>query len=548
MSEFKFACPHCQQHMTVDDSWIGHAIACPGCQNQITVPAPLNAPTPVAAAPPQPGPESPQASGAMRPESPSGGGGKTLVIAAIVGVLAVAGAGVGGFLFMKSKKGGSGEDSPVSAGANGGDSGGMDMGMGTGSGSSSAGQSADGASPVAVSGDFPTEHSWPQWRGPNRDGISTEKGLAKQWPAGGPPLVWKASGCGGGFSSVAVAGGRVFTMGDGGQASAVHCFEEATGRKLWSSQPLGRTGGNYEGTKSTPTVDGDRVYALGQFGDLVCLNVSDGSDVWRKNLTRDFSGQFSRWNYSESVLVDEGRLVVSPGGRGGLMLALNKADASPIWRTREWTDEVQYVSPMISNLGGRKQYIQLTQRVLAGVDAETGRIVWSAQRPGKTAVIPTPVVYNNIVFVTSGYGVGCNAFQVGGSGGRMSARQIYANRDLVNHHGGVVLVDQHVYGHSDGRGGGQWKCMDVTNGNVLWSAGGVGKGAVVYADGHLYCRSEGRAGTMALVEATSGGYEEKGRFDPPDRSGREAWAHPVVVNGKLFLRDQDVLLCFDVRG
>lgn len=475
------------------------------------------------------------------------------MIAAIVGVVAVVGAGVGGFLFMQSKKG-DGPGSPAAQGLNGGasDGGGMDMGMGMGmgmeQGGASGGPSAGGATAVAVSGDFPTEHSWPQWRGPNRDGLSTEKGLAKQWPAGGPPLVWKANGCGGGFSSVAVAGGRVFTMGDGGQASAVHCFEEATGNKIWSSQPLGRTGGNYEGTKSTPTVDGDRVYALGQFGDLVCLNVSDGSDVWRKNLTRDFSGQFSRWNYSESVLVDEDRLIVSPGGRGGLMLALNKADASPLWRTREWTDEVQYVSPMIANLGGRKQYIQLTQRVLAGVDAETGRIVWSAQRPGKTAVIPTPVVHNNIVFVTSGYGVGCNAFQVGGSGGRMSARQIYANRELVNHHGGVVLVDRHVFGHSDGRGGGQWKCLDVANGNVLWSEGGVGKGAVVYADGHLYCRSEGRAGTVALVEATPNGYVEKGRFDQPDRSGREAWAHPVVVNGRLFLRDQDVLLCFDVRG
>ncbi len=496
MSDFNFSCPHCNQHMTVDESWIGHAIACPGCQNQITVPAPLNAP---AAQPERAAQEAAQPDIEMAAPSSSSGGGKTIVIAAIIGVTAVAGAGVGGFLFMKSKKGAAAGPSAESSGSQP-DNGSMSMDMGGGN------QGANVAAPAtmpAASGDFPTENSWPQWRGPNRDGISTEKGLATQWPAGGPPLVWKANGCGGGFSSVAVAGGRVFTMGDGGQASAVHCFEESTGRKLWSSQPLGRTGGNYEGTKSTPTVDGDRVYALGQFGDLVCLNVSDGGDVWRKNLTRDFSGQFSQWNYSESVLVDEGRL------------------------------------------GVRKQYIQLTHRVVAGVDAETGRIVWSAQRPGKTAVIPTPVVYNNIVFVTSGYGVGCNAFQVGGSGGRMAARQIYANRDLVNHHGGVVLVDQHVYGHSDR---GDWTCMDVTNGRVVWRDRGVRKGAVVYADGHLYCRGESGQGTVALVEATPNGYVEKGRFDQPDRSGKQTWAHPVVVNGRLFLRDQDVLLCFDVRG
>ncbi len=540
MSDFKFACPHCNQHMTVDDSWIGHAITCAGCQNQITVPTPLNVQETVADAAGDPAvPETAEPDTA----TDSSGGGKTMLLAAVIGVVAVIGAGVGGFLYVKSKRGGGnvgGADSNTSLTG----SGSMTMGMNMGDGGGNASAPGGAAAPVA-SGEFPSDHSWPQWRGPNRDGVSNEKGLAKQWPAGGPPLLWKTRGCGGGFSSVAVAGGRVFTMGDGGQASAVHCFEEATGNKLWSSRSLGRTGGNYEGTKSTPTVDGDRVYALGQFGDLVCLNVSDGGEVWRKNLTRDFAGQFSQWNYSESVLVDEGRLIVSPGGRGGLMLALNKMDASPVWRTREWTDEVQYVSPIISNLGGRKHYVQLTQQTLAGVDAETGRIIWSAQRKGATAVIPTPVIYNNIVFVTSGYGVGCNAFQVGGSGGRMAARQIYANRDLVNHHGGVVLVGQHVYGHSDR---GDWTCMDVTNGNVAWKNRGVRKGAVVYADGHLYCRSESGAGTVALVEATPTGYVEKGRFDQPDRSGKQTWAHPVVVNGRLFLRDQDVLLCFDVRG
>lgn len=469
---------------------------------------------------------------------------KAPVVAIVVGVLLVAGLAVGGFFFMKSGSGdGSGGQSASRDGQE--MATGMDMGAG---GEMAAGDpvtldpSMGGAS--GGGGPFPTDYSWPQWRGPNRDGVSQEKGLAKQWPAGGPPLLWKAGGCGEGYSTVSVAGGRVYTMGDGSGTSFVHCFKEATGSKVWSSKPLGRTGGNYSGTKATPTVDGDRIYALGQFGDLVCLDAASGNEIWRKNLTRDFSGQFSQWNYAESPLVDGDRLVVSPGGRAGLMLALNKNDAKPIWRTREWTDEAQYVSAIVSTIGGRKHYIQLTQRNVAGVDAQTGRVIWRAPRAGKTAIAPSPVVYNNIVFVTSGYGVGCNAFQVGGSGNRMSARQIYSNREMINHHGGVVLIGKYVYGASDP---GEWRCLDVTNGNVLWEDRGVRKGAVVYADGHLYCRGE-NDGAVALVEATSEGYREKSRFQQPDRSRQKAWAHPVVVNGRLYLRDQDALLCFDVRG
>ena len=538
MSDFKFSCPNCDQHLNVDDGWAGHQIACPGCQSQIRVP---EAPTVRNAG-------GVEVAGATPPEMSNAGassgkeGGKTGLILAIVGAIVVIGGGVGGFLFLKSK---------------GGDGGGpTDAGPSTASENAAAGaEPGDGGEmnfpvPAASSGaakgsGFPTEFSWPQWRGPNRDGLSGEKGLATQWPDEGPPLVWKATGCGKGFSSVAVAGGRVYTMGDGSGSSSAHCFDENTGAKVWSSKPLGRTGGNYAGTKSTPTVDGNRVYVLGQFGDLVCLNAGDGSEVWRKNLVSDFSGKFSQWNYAESPLIDGEKLVVSPGGRAGLMLALNKSNGSPIWRTGDWREEVQYVSSIVSNLGGRKNYIQLTQQTLAGVDAETGRIVWRFPRKGATAVIPTPVVYNNIVFVTSGYNVGCNAFQVSGSGGRASARQIYASKEMVNHHGGVVLVDKYVYGHSD-RGG--WKCLDVTTGRVMWSDNGVRKGSVVYADGHLYCRSEESNGMVALVEATPEGYREKSRFRQPDRSRDKSWAHPVVVNGKLFLRDQDVLLCFDVRG
>ena len=535
MSDVKFSCPNCGQHITADQKYGGCQMICPACSTAVTVPeAASQAPLPAAA---------------TAPAAAPAGGSNTLAItlSIIVGAIVIGG-GVGAFVAMK--RGGNGtpannqattppepggsnplppvEPSPVSA-------------------PSSSTPASSAPKPMAVSSASNNTNPWPQFRGANRDARSTETGLLKRWPAGGPKLLWKATGLGGGYSSVAVAGGKVVTMGDGRGSSQVHAVDENTGRKLWSSPDVGRTGGNYPGTKSTPAIDlaGGKVYALGQFGDFVCVNLANGQEVWRKNLQRDFGGQFSSWNYAESPLLDGDKVMVSPGGGRGAVVALNKADGSTAWQSRQFTDQAQYVSLVIAPMGPRRHYITMSQQNIAGIDAQNGSLIFRIPRAGKTAVIPSPVVYNNIIFVTSGYNVGCNAFQINSQGGRLTTRRLYANRELVNHHGGIVLDDKYVYGHSD-RGG--WKCMDIINGNVLWENRGVGKGAVVYADGHLICRGESGQGSVALVEATPQGYVEKGRFAQPDRSNKNSWAHPVVANGKLFLRDQDVLLCYDLKG
>ena len=411
-----------------------------------------------------------------------------------------------------------------------------------------AGQTAAAAPPAAraekgEAAQAPGE--WPQWRGPNRDNVSAETGLLKRWPDDGPPLAWKAGGIGEGYSSVSVAGGRIFTMGDGPDSSYVHALELDGGKKIWSAK-VGRTGGNYEGTRSTPTVDGDRVYALGQWGDLVCLDAATGREHWRKNLEKDFGGRMmSGWGYSESVLLDGERVVCTPGGGKGTLLALNKATGEPVWRTEDFTDDAAYSSIVPATIGGVRQHVQLTGASVVGVAPDTGDVLWRAARQGETAVIPTPVVHDDHVFVTSGYNVGCNLFRVTrGPGGKFTAGQVYANKDMQNHHGGVVLVGGHVYGTS----GNQLVCMNLMTGKVAWKDRSVGKGAVAYADGHLYVRSEGGEGTVALVEATPKGYAEKSRFDQPDRSDKQSWPHPVIVGGKLYLRDQDVLLCYDVKA
>lgn len=385
---------------------------------------------------------------------------------------------------------------------------------------------------------------WPWWRGPKRDGSSTEQGLLAEWPAGGPPLAWKAASCGAGYSSVSVVGERLFTMGDGPDGSHVLAFDVKNGQSVWRSAVVGKRGGDPAGTRSTPSVDGGCVYALGQYGDLVCLDAGTGREIWRRSLTRDFGGSYHGWLYAESPLLDREKVVVTPGGPRGAVLALNKRTGAPIWQSAEFKDAAHYSSLVAAEIDGLRQYIQLTAESVAGVAADNGKLLWRANRHGETAVVPTPIYADHLVYVTSGYGVGCSAFSVAKAATGFKAEAAYANQVMVNHHGGVILLAGCLYGHSDSKG---WVCQDFKTGALVWSHRGVGKGSICYADGHFYLRSEGGAGTVALIEADPKAYVEKGRFDQPARSDKNSWAHPVVANGRLYLRDQDVLLSYDVK-
>jgi outer membrane protein assembly factor BamB len=227
------------------------------------------------------------------------------------------------------------------------------------------------------------------------------------------------------------------------------------------------------------------------------------------------------------------------------MIALDKKTGKEVWRAKEFKDPAHYSSPIVAEIDGVRQYIQLTERSVVGVAAKDGKLLWRARRDGSVAVIPTPVYHDHHVYVTSGYGVGCNLFKITQTRSGFKAEEVYANKVMVNHHGGVVLVGGHLYGHSDSKG---WTCQDFKTGKALWQdKSRLGKGSVVFADGMLYCRQEHGKGPVALVQATPSGYKEHGRFDQPDRSEQNSWAHPVISDGKLYLRDQDVLLCFDVK-
>jgi outer membrane protein assembly factor BamB len=390
---------------------------------------------------------------------------------------------------------------------------------------------------------------WPQWRGPNRDGWSADTGLLKEWPAGGPKLAWKAAGLGQGYAGVSVVGDRLYTMGDKEGAGYVMALSAADGKILWSTK-VGAPGSpdapgwSYPGPRCTPTVSGDLVFVLDAWGEMVCVSAADGREQWRKNFGQDFGGKPPTWGYSEAPLVDGEQAVVTPGGKNGAMVALDRKTGRLLWQAKDFTDEAHYSSIIAAEIGGVRQYVQLTAASVVGIAAGDGRMLWQAPRRGNVAVIPTPIVAGNLVYVTSGYNAGSHLFKVTPDAGKFAVEQVYANRAMANHHGGVVKVGEHLYGYSDSRG---FACQNFQTGEIVWAEKEkIKKGCVSYADGALYFREED-SGTVVLVDPSPAGYRERGRLVQPDRAKEKAWPHPTIANGRLYLRDQDLLLCCAVK-
>lgn len=394
-------------------------------------------------------------------------------------------------------------------------------------------------------------NDWPQWRGPGRDDISKETGLLKQWPAEGPTKLWNYTNAGSGYSGFSVVGGKLFTLGTRESNEILICLDAAKGDELWVAKLgsiLDNKWGN--GPRGTPTVDGDRVYALGGDGTLVAVQLKDGKELWRVTAA-SFGGKRPGWGYTESVLVDGKQVVFTPGGPQGALVALDKMTSTKLWQSVEFTEEAQYSSIVPATINGQPQYVQRTMTAIVGISPKDGKLLWKQDYPGKIAMIPTPIVKGNQIYVTGGYGVGCMSFLIEPDN---KIKMLYdetagTNKVMKNHHGGVVLVGEHLYGYSDGVG---WTCQDIENGALVWGEKSkLGKGAIAYADGHLYLLDEA-TGNVALIEASPEGYKESGRFklDPQTaiRSSQgKIWTHPVISNGRLYLRDQDLIFCYAVK-
>jgi outer membrane protein assembly factor BamB len=412
----------------------------------------------------------------------------------------------------------------------------------------------------------PGPTDWPQWRGPNRTAISTETGLLKEWPSDGPKLALKITGLGGGYSTVSVVGGKIFTTGAKGQAGgkgkggsdeSVLCLDLKTGKPIWSAK-IGRTAGGYAAPRSTPTVHDGRVYVMSSDGNLVCLTAEKGDVVWKKDLKSEFGGKPGGWAYAESPLIDGERLICTPGGEKATMVCLNKNTGKEIWRSsitglkakagkkgkagKPYTTAA-YSSVAVGSPGGEKTYVQFLTGGVVGVSAKDGKLLWHYDAPANgTANISTPLVKDNAVFAASGYGIGGGRTDISAAGTGLKAKEKYFVKNLQNHHGGMVLLDGHIYGTNNG----SLLCVNFDSGEVVKTVRGAGKGSIVYADGMIYQRGED--GTVCLVEANPKTLKVKGTFKQPDRSSNRAWAHPVVAGGKLFLRDWDTLLIYDIKA
>jgi outer membrane protein assembly factor BamB len=360
----------------------------------------------------------------------------------------------------------------------------------------------------------------------------------KQWPADGPPLVWKATGAGTGYSSFAVSGGRIYTMGLRGNREYVIAFDVATGKEAWSTAHGGRFQNDRgDGPRGTPTVDGDKLYALGGNGDLSSLDVKTGNIVWGMNVLKKFGGENPQWGISESPLIIGDKLLITAGGPGASVVALNKKDGSLIWKSQ--SDGAGYSSGVPLQIGNATQVVFFTQKRAIGLDLKDGKLVWEYPRAANdVANVATPIVRGNRVFISSDYGTGAGVVEIKADG---KAQEVYFTKEMRNHHASSVLIGDYLYGFNSSI----LTAMRFDTGEVAWRDRSVGKGSLVYADGNLYAFSEN--GVVGLIEATPTGYVEKGRFRIQQDS-LPTWTHPVVAGGRLYLRDQNTIYAYDVRG
>ncbi len=392
---------------------------------------------------------------------------------------------------------------------------------------------------------FAASFDWPQWRGPDRTDVSKETGLLKTWPAGGPKRVWLYENAGKGYSGPAIVGGKFFTLATRDGSEILLVLDAGTGKELWTAKLGGVLANDWgDGPRGTPTVDGDRVYALSGPGDLVCIRVADGKVLWVVNM-KDLGGKKPNWGYAESVLIDGPHVVCTPGGSKGAVAALDKMTGKVRWQSTEFTDPAHYSSIIPARINDTLQYVQRTEKSIVGIAVNGGKLLWQTSFPGRTAVIPTPIVKDDEVYVTAGYGAGSKLVRIG-PGNEVTT--VYENKVMKNHHGGVILVGDFLYGHGDPA----WVCQNFKTGAEVWNQKALGKGAIGYADGMFYCLEEA-SGTVVLIEASPKEWKEHGRFklEPQTKirsTKGKIWTHPVISNGRLYLRDQDLIYCFDVKG
>jgi outer membrane protein assembly factor BamB len=411
---------------------------------------------------------------------------------------------------------------------------------------------------------FTIAADWPQWQGPDRNNQSKETGLLKEWPKGGPKLLWTFKETGLGYSAPVLAGGKLYILGARGEQEYLIALDPKEPKELWKVA-LGATftfkSNNWgDGPRTAAAVSGDQIFALGGQGNLVCVT-AEGKESWRVSLINDLKGEIALKGTGDpplasgacgAPLVDGEQVICVPGGPLGTLASLDRKKGTVNWRSKDFKEQAGYSSPVLAEIGGIKQVVHLTANGVAGVDAKNGNLLWFHKKSDSYPVdyvIPTPVVQGDHVYVTVGSGAGCELIQVTKSGDKFEVKEVYSNKNMKNNSGGVVLIDGHVYGYSDKRG---WMCQDFLTGKPKWEQRTALKaGSLTAADGHLYLYGEDD-GAVVLIEANAKKWTEKGRFELPEKTKHRApsgrnWTYPVIADGKLYLRDQELLFCYSVK-
>ncbi len=385
---------------------------------------------------------------------------------------------------------------------------------------------------------------WPQWRGIHRDGKSPETDLLAEWPMEGPQLLWQANGVGEGHASMAVAGGVVYTTGMVGEnADGVLSAIDLSGQIIWQTPYGPEWNGTYPGARTCPTIDGNSGYILSGMGRLVCFDSKIGTVLWTEDVDKKFAGLNPRVGYAESLLVDGDKVICTPGGEDASLVALDKITGETIWTTVGFSDQSAYCSPILVERGCMRLIVTVTARSLAGVDVETGHVIWrapfdvDAEDPNHSV---SPVYEDGCIYITSGHGEGGRMYELAIDGKSIVHR--WTDNTLNCLHGGLVTVSGYVYGTNTK---GRWACLNLDTGKVMYETRGVGMGSVIYADGMLYCYGEN--GTLGLVRAIPDGYDLVSSFRIPNGGGPH-WAHPVISDGRLYIRHGTTVAAYDVKA
>jgi outer membrane protein assembly factor BamB len=393
---------------------------------------------------------------------------------------------------------------------------------------------------------------WARWQGPNRDNKSTETGLLKSWPEGGPKMLWSATGLGTGWSSVSVAAGKIYTTGMNKAKQGELFAFDLSGKLLWKQEYGPEWSGSTPGARCTPTIDGGDAFVISGTGQVACFKADSGQKLWQTDAFKEYEGKYGKWGISEAPVVVDGKVIFTVGGKKATMIAMDRATGKTVWASKAIGDFSSYCSPLLFEHGGKKIIGVIVSESILGVDAANGTILWQyatkqyqGDNRGRDITPVTPIYHQGRIYFTNGYDCGGVMLEIAPD--NSGVKEIWKDKVLDNHHGGVILHDGYIYGANwKGNDDGDWVCLEWATGKVMYQHTWINKGSVTFAEGMLYCYEE-KEGNLALVRATPEKFDMISSFKVPMGDGKD-WAHPVISDGVLYVRHGDALMAFDIKA